>query len=72
MNDNPHVQTKIMKLNTYITMATQMIEPEFEQAELFDYISKEKITFDRYLEVVKDFYTSVNKRIAVEIISISI
>lgn len=53
-------------------MATQMIEPEFEQAELFDQISKEKISFNRYLDVVKDFYGSVNKRIAIEIISISI
>lgn len=53
-------------------MATQMIEPEFEQTELFDYISKDKITFNRYLEVVKDFYSSVNKRLAIEIISISI
>lgn len=36
VNTNPEVTAKMMKLNDFITKATQMLEPEFDQADLKD------------------------------------
>jgi len=36
INGDTTVQSKMMKLNDFITKATSMIEPEFDQSELFD------------------------------------
>lgn len=36
VNSNTDVQEKMMKLNNFITMATQMIDPEFDQADLLE------------------------------------
>lgn len=36
VNSNQEVQAKMMKLNNFITMATQMLEPEFDQADLME------------------------------------